>query len=134
MLARSPHRKSPPPDPMSTRLLPLAISALLVSLLPGCISSHSTTYTDVDRVKISFPTESAGKLFYEAMSHLPSRPTRENKSSVNLIVVDLENTTVEGPNRSFNDAVAICDTDKDGVISEQEAAIFVAAYPAKKRS
>jgi len=36
----------------------------------------------------------------------------------------LEQRVVDGPNRKFNEAVGICDSNKDGKITELEAKIF----------
>jgi hypothetical protein len=51
---------------------------------------------------------------------------------VNLILIDIDERTVVGPNRRFNEAVAFCDTNHDGEITEIEADIFSAAWPPAK--
>jgi hypothetical protein len=113
---------------MNTRFVVTSLFAALSGLPAGCISSHSTSYTDIERVKVSFASEKAGRIFYEALSKSSERtPREESKSSVNLILIDFESRKVTGPNKFFNEAVATCDTDQNGTISEQEAEIFAAA-------
>ena len=74
------------------------------------------------------------RVFYETLSKTPSRAYRtEKRASVNLLFVDVEERTVNGPNRIFNDAVAFCDTNQDGTITETEADIFASAWVAAKR-
>lgn len=109
----------------------LRISALLLLLLSfglsGCILSRSTTYADVERVRVSFASERAGRLFYETLQRLPQRQRDVSTNQVILILVNVERKTVTGPNRFFNEAVQRCDTNRDGIISEEEAAIFSAS-------
>ncbi len=105
----------------------LAISAAL----SGCISTSSTKYNDVERSTVSFETEKAGRTFYETLSQFPEAQTRQTEStSVNLIVLNLHQKTISGPNRFFNQAIELCDTNKDKVISETEADIFVVSSKA----
>ena len=112
---------------MKSNRLFLFIACLgLSQLISGCITSSHTTYVDAERVKVSFANDRAGKLFYETLSKLPDFSQREEtRSGVHLIVVNVDSREVKGgPNRNFNRAVELCDTDHDGVISEQEAEIF----------
>jgi hypothetical protein len=110
--------------------IPAIIVLAFACTLSGCISSRSTTYTDVDRVKVSFASERAGRLFYETLSRVPHEQREESKHEVSLILIDVERRTVTGPNKFFNDAVARCDTDRDGTITEEEAQIFAASTKA----
>jgi hypothetical protein len=103
------------------------ICSVLACALSGCISSRSTSYTDVERAKIAFASERAGRLFYETLSKLPHEEREESKNEVSLILIHLERKTVTGSNRFFNQAVDRCDTDKDGTITEEEAQIFAAS-------
>lgn len=113
---------------MKTRLVALALNTVGLALCAGCISSHTTSYNDVERVKVSFASEKAGRVFYEALSSVKAQtPREESKNSVNLILIDFERRTVTGPNKFFNEAVSRCDTDQNGTISEQEAEIFAAS-------
>ena len=107
--------------------LPALICSVLACALSGCISSRSTSYTDVERTKIAFGSERAGRLFYETLSKLPQEQREESKNEVSLILIHLERKTVTGSNRVFNRAVERCDTDKDGTITEEEAQIFAAS-------
>jgi PBP1b-binding outer membrane lipoprotein LpoB len=101
----------------------LAMSAVLFS---GCISHNETVTRDVARRKVEFENETAGRVFYEALSHIANSGTRQEKTSEFEIpvVLDYKRHVVTGPNAAFNDAVERCDTNKDGRISEIEAKIF----------
>ena len=108
---------------MKHRLLSF-ICIVLTCAVTGCISSSSTSYTDVERTKVSFGSERAGRLFYETLSKLPHERREESKNQVSLVLINFERKTITGPNRFFNQAVERCDTDRDGTITEEEAAIF----------
>ena len=110
--------------------IPAIIILMLASALAGCISSRSTSYSDVERVKVSFASERAGRLFYETLSRLPHEEREESKNDVSLILINVERKTITGPNRFFNEAVARCDTDHDGIITEEEAQIFASSTKA----
>ena len=115
-------------------LVPAALLAVTLFSLTGCISSHETVYTDAPRTKISFASDKAGSVFYETLArNRESRPRTEKRTEVNLILIDVEQRTVAGPNHLFNEAVAFCDTDSDGVITETEAEIFSGAWPKSAR-
>lgn len=106
------------------KLLPLLpVAALLVT---GCIHHKETVYRDVERVKVEFENDTAGRLFYEALSKAPKdRTERESKTDVSIPIIFSHSTeTVTGENHSFNRAVELCDTNKDGLITEQEARIY----------
>lgn len=99
----------------------------------GCISSRETVYNDVDRTPVSFASDKAGHTFYEALTYGASRRGQTEKHvGVNLILIDVEQTTVSGPNKTFNQAVAFADTNRDGTITESEATIFAQAWPSRK--
>ena len=105
----------------------IAIIALLgaVGLGSGCINQHKTVYRDVDRTPVSFESETAGRVFYEALSKMPPQNRTESKTQVSIpIVFDVSRTEVTGTNTRFNEAVKLCDTNKDGKITELEANIF----------
>jgi hypothetical protein len=96
-----------------------------LSLATGCISHQDTTYRDVPRVPVEFENEAAGRIFYEALSK--TRPPRATESHTDVsvpFVFDSKHREVAGPNIAFNDAVARCDTNLDGRITELEAKIF----------
>ena len=105
------------------------LSALLLSLAVlnlGCISTERTVYREEDRVKVQFENDSAGRLFYEALSKLQSRRGRsESKTEVSIpVVFNHKRRVVEGESIAFNQAVRRCDTNGDGRITELEARIF----------
>ena len=102
--------------------LALALAALNI----GCISTEQTVYQEQDRVKVQFENDTAGRLFYEALSKLQSRHGRsESKTEVSIpVVFDHKRRVVEGESVAFNQAVRRCDTNGDGRITELEARIF----------
>ena len=115
-------------------LVPAALLGVTLLAVAGCISSHETVYADTPRTKISFASDKAGRVFYETLSRShESRSRTEKHTEVNLILIDVEQRTVAGPNHLFNEAVAYCDTDHDGVITETEADIFSSAWPKTAR-
>jgi hypothetical protein len=115
----------------STFLAALGLLALGAST--GCISTRETVYSDAPRAKIAFASDKAGRVFYETLSSAPEgRRRTEKHTEVNLILIDVDRRTVTGPNQLFNEAVAFCDTNHDGTITETEAEIFSHAWPAAK--
>lgn len=105
----------------------LTLTALSGALLAGgCISHRETVYRDEPRVKVEFENDTAGRIFYEALSKSSGRLKRsESETEVSLpIVFEHKQRTVSGENAAFNDAVRRCDTNQDGKITEQEARIF----------
>lgn len=108
---------------MKSILLLLAATALATA---GCIHHKETVYRDVDRVKIEFENDTAGRLFYETLSRAPrDRAKRESKTDIHIPVLFSHSTeTIRGENAAFNVAVRECDTNQDGLITETEARIF----------
>jgi hypothetical protein len=119
---------------MNVRPCSLLTAALLMPVLlatSGCISSHQTVTVDAPRTTVAFVSERAGRLFYETLAGKPdSLPREEKRTHVNLILIDVQQRTVVGPNRRFNEAVHFCDSNHDAVITETEAEVFSAAWPA----
>jgi|GEM_PF-646280 len=119
-----------------TNLRPVARSILHFSLvggavlcLAGCIHHSDTTYRDVERVKVQFESEKAGRIFYEALSKMPFNAHVESHTDVSIpVVFDNSHTVKSGENEKFNEAVRRCDTNKDGVITETEAEIFASQF------
>ena len=107
-------------------MLELIAIAVLGVALTGCITHKSVVYQDVERTKIEFESDAAARLFYETLSrNTPSRPQSESTTTISIpIVFENEQKTVAGPNVKFNAAVAACDSNKDGRITELEARIF----------
>jgi hypothetical protein len=107
------------------RLAPL-LAITLAATGTGCISNESTVYRDETRMKVAFENDTAGRLFYEALSQMKGRRSRsESRTHVSIPVVFSHTShVVEGENGAFNEAVRRCDTNGDGRITEQEAHIF----------
>jgi hypothetical protein len=113
---------------MTPRLRAPALALLSIIPLAGCIHSYEKVKNDSERTKVSFESEKAGKQFYEVLSNVPSgKQSTESKTGVHLILINMEKETVTGPNKLFNEAVAYCDTNKDGIITETEAGIFASS-------
>lgn len=111
------------------KLLSLTSTGGLLSLLllnAGCISTEKTEYRDVERAKVEFESDTAGRSFYEGLSKMQNRrPRNESRTDVALpIVFEHKHRVVEGDNVLFNEAVQRCDSNKDGRITETEARIF----------
>jgi hypothetical protein len=101
------------------------LSAGCAFLLCGCIHHHETVHRDGPRVSVDFENDTAGHLFYEALSKKNSRTPGESKTEVKLpLVFEHERRVITGPNAAFNDAVDQCDSNHDGTITEREARIF----------
>lgn len=109
---------------MKTPLTALILTA--AALAAGCIHTHETVVNDVSRTPVEFENDAAGRLFYETLSRIPnSGQQQESKTEVSVpIVFEHEKRVVRGPNHAFNAAVAQCDTNRDGRITESEARIF----------
>jgi hypothetical protein len=112
-------------------LTAIGITISLVPLLAGCITHESTVTHDVKRTRVEFENDSAARLFYEALSRRP--PQEVHKDSTTQfeipVIFDYKRHVVSGSNAAFNRAVEICDSNKDGKISEQEARIFSEQNP-----
>jgi hypothetical protein len=102
----------------------LGVCVAAISLC-GCISNEETVYNDVPRVKVEFENDKAARLFYEALSRIKDKHRAESKTEISIpFVFEQKRRVVSGENQAFNDAVARCDTNKDGRVTEQEALIF----------
>ena len=105
--------------------------AALALAAAGCISTERTVYREETRLRIEFENDTAGRLFYETLSHVSGRRARsESHSRVSLpIIFDCRTTVREGESIAFNKAVRECDSNHDGRITETEARIFAGRYP-----
>jgi hypothetical protein len=104
-----------------------AVAASAAALFSaGCIHTEETVIHDESRVPVVFETETAGRIFYETLSKIPDADRRqETKTEVEVpFVFEHKHRVVRGPNTAFNEAVARCDTNRDGKITEEEARIF----------
>lgn len=94
-------------------------------LSSGCIHHRETVYRDVERARVEFENDTAARIFYETLESQPNRSRGESNTEVKLpLVFEHERKVVSGRNSAFNDAVAACDTNKDGRVTEVEARIF----------
>jgi hypothetical protein len=93
----------------------------------GCIISQTTSYKDVERAKITFASERAGRLFYETLARMPIKDRPESRRAVVLVVFNATHRTITGPNRHFNAGVERCDSNGDGTITDEEAQIFASS-------
>jgi hypothetical protein len=119
------------PKTIASRLVLLTVLSFLAAGASGCISTSRTVRREEPRMQVDFENDTAGRLFYESLSHLRShRGASESHSHVSLpIIFDHQNTTIEGESIVFNEAVRRCDTNHDGKITELEARIFSEQYP-----
>jgi hypothetical protein len=110
----------------SATLLPLAASAACALVLTGCITHESTVVRDTERTKVEFENDAAARTFYEALSKAPCKDRRNESTTKYEIPILFEHRrhVVTGSNTAFNRAVELCDANKDGRITEQEARIF----------
>ena len=115
----------------SDTLRPLAASAACALVLAGCVTHESTVVRDTERTRVEFENESAARIFYEALSKAPCKDNR-NESTTKFeipIVFEHRRHVVTGSNTAFNRAVELCDSNKDGKITEGEARVFAEHSP-----
>lgn len=107
---------------MKLKLLTPVVAAAMAA---GCIHTSETVVHDESRTPVEFENDTAGRVFYEALSQRHHHAREESSTEVSLpLVFEHKVRTVRGPNSDFNDAVARCDTNHDGKITETEARIF----------
>ena len=112
---------------MKKTAVTLIMAAFGCLAFTGCISHKETIVRDVERTKVEFDNETAARIFYETLSKLPASSKAESTTEVEIpVIFDTEQHVVTGPNAAFNEAVARCDSNKDGKITELEAKIFAA--------
>jgi hypothetical protein len=100
--------------------------AVAVFCLAGCVSTDQTVYREEERAKVEFENDTAGRVFYEALSKMRGERGRtESKTEISVpVVFNHKRRVVEGESLAFNQAVCRCDTNRDGRITEQEARLF----------
>jgi hypothetical protein len=110
---------------LRARVLTAALAIAALSLLPGCLTLFSKTEVvrgDEQPRPIRFENETAADLFNKAR--------RERSDYVGGASFGIPFITVYERDRKlseiahFNDCVARCDTDQDGVITVVEAKVF----------
>lgn len=108
---------------MNKVIVRVALAAICGLAFAGCITHKSTVVRDVPRVNVQFENDDAVRIFYEALSKMSYTQT-ESTTEINIGILDDQRHVVTGPNVVFNQAVAECDANHDGMITEQEAKIF----------
>ena len=111
---------------MKRFVVAVGLGALLAT---GCIHTNETVVNDEPRLPVEFENDTAGRIFYEAVSKMRGVGEKtESHSEVSIpVVFSHERKTVRGPNAGFNEAVRRCDTNQDGRITESEARVFAAS-------
>ena len=110
---------------MNRSILSLSVIVACAGLSAGCVSQHSTVHKGVERARVQFENEAAGRIFYEKLSKMPESDHKESRTEFSIpIVFDYERKVITDGNEKFNDAVRQCDTNNDGNITEVEAKIF----------
>jgi len=110
---------------MKPKILGYCLAAAFSLALPGCITHDETIVRDVERTKVEFENDRAARVFYEALADRKTGRTQESTTKVEIpVVFETKQRVVSGPNAAFNEAVSICDSNKDGRITEMEAKIF----------
>jgi len=111
---------------MNKTIAKLALAAACSVIFSGCITHRSTVVRDVARTPVEFEDDTAARIFYEALSKMPaSGHQSESTTKIDIpVIFENERHVVTGPNAAFNAAVAECDSNHDGKITELEAKIF----------
>jgi hypothetical protein len=111
---------------MSISILRTAFALACVAFASGCISHQSTVIRDTERTRVEFENDGAARLFYEALSQSPVKNEKSESTTEYGIPIIFEHKrhVITGSNAGFNRAVEICDSNKDGKITELEAKIF----------
>jgi hypothetical protein len=114
---------------------PIATLIGLVALIgTGCINSSRTVIAPTQRVAVSFASEAASATFHEALGrYTRTAPRAESSTGFSLILINYSRRTVQGPATHFNQAVAMSDHNKDGIITEAEATDFSALLGTKPK-
>jgi hypothetical protein len=111
---------------MSIRIAGWLLAVGTVLTMAGCIHHSETVYRDVTRTQVQFENDKAARIFYEAFnSNSGNKDRTESQTKIELpIVFKDERRVVSGPNAAFNRAVELCDSNHNGIITEQEARIY----------
>jgi hypothetical protein len=110
---------------LRARLLAAALAICAFSLLPGCLTLFSKTEVirgDEQPHPIRFENEQAAEIFNKARKE---RSDYVGGASFGVpFVTFYERDRKLSENAHFNDCIARCDTDQDGMITLAEAKIF----------
>ncbi len=110
---------------MRGRLLTAAGALGLALALPGCITLFSQTDVirgDETRRPVRYESPKAAKAFHRAMTK-QTAPVGRTHLGVPFVTLYLRDKVL-AENARFNEAVARCDTDQDGHITEAESTIY----------
>lgn len=101
------------------------IAATVGLLLSGCMTQQATVCRDGRRIRVEFENRTAARLFHEALRKMPDLERSEDHSTEEAPFGVRDDARIgSGRNSEFNDAVALCDFNHDGIITESEARIF----------
>jgi hypothetical protein len=106
---------------MSHITIPASIAVL------GCITSGCVTHTtikDESRQSVHFSSPEAAQTFYDA--YLSGNNLKGDGYVAVYVALPYEHRTVSTDNVRFNSAVQAADSNRDGMISEEEARAFAA--------
>jgi hypothetical protein len=113
-----------------------ASAALAVFLLVSCVSVQKTSYQDAPLAGTTFESEKASSTFYQAVL-AEKFPAKGPNTTLTLFVplpFSYYHRDRQSSNVMLNAALAQADTDKNGVITEDEANAFAAGLAAKREA
>jgi hypothetical protein len=109
----------------------ILIGFLSLTLLAaaGCVSYRETKHTDVKRAEVTFASDKAARIFYEAFNAVGDVGRKTERQTCTLLFFTYTKTGLgQGQNVLFNEAVRFCDTNGDHVITEAEAELFARSW------
>ena len=112
---------------LNRSLLLLLSFALLAGA--GCVSYQETKSPDVARTQVTFASDRAARLFYEAFIAAGDVGRKTERETCTWLFFTYTKTGIApGSNALFNAAVQVCDTNGDRQITEAEAEIFARTW------
>jgi hypothetical protein len=108
-----------------TRLMAAACAAVVLVFVPGCVTLFSKTEVVREgeaRRPVTFESQQAAETFHTALKK--QHPSLGSAYLGVPFVTLYSRDRVLSETARFNDAVARCDTNQDGVITEVEATVF----------
>lgn len=110
---------------MRNRLTEIAL-VFLGLMVSGCVTFYKKSETirpAEERMAVEFESEEAARQFHQGMKKHDRN--RENRTYVGVpFVTFFSKTSVLSENAFYNEQLKICDTNRDGFISEAEASIY----------